>query len=518
MSDKDTYYYSNGKRIPLDKAEGVVAVKEKAENEFAVSRERIATGDQPMLSIPYYGIHVIQKEDTERFLEANASETTEYQNLPVFKQSADQFMIATTEFFAKFQPDVTLQQIEEMNERFGVRIVEELSYGERSYKLEIIQGKNTLGVVATANAYFESGQTVYAQPNFIKKKQFRKDPTIEPGSSSQTAVIERGDNYLSAQWHLHNIQVIEAWNLTKGAGTTIAIIDNGVEEAHPEFKHKIVSQYNFTDMTNNGNPKTDSDRHGTAVAGVAAAQGVKAYGSAPECKIIAIRMPDFLGSDREADMFKWAADQGADVINCSWGPPDGLGSLDPLPDPVREAIHYAIEKGRGGRGVIVCWAAGNGNESVSLDGYASNPEVIAVAACTDQDQKADYSDFGKEIWITAPSNGGVRGIVTTDRLGQLGYNKNNSASEVSDNNYTNQFGGTSSASPLVAGVACLMLSVNPNLSWKQVMEIMAKTADKIGDSSSYSDSPLGPHSEIFGYGRINALKAVQEAKRMGAHL
>lgn len=511
---KEIYYYSGGKRIPLTIAKDIVAIREPQDHEL---QESLRSKQKPIAKFPYYGINVYNSELITQTLTSGRIEMKNYE-LPVFKQTQDDFMVATTEFYTEFKPELTQEQIDNINKNYGVKIVERLPYEETIYKLEIIPDKNELGVVRTANAYYESGYATESEPNFIRKRHLRE-------ASSHVILEERGDvtnssdvDFLSEQWHLQQTKVIEAWEITKGQDITICIIDDGVESAHPEYQNKIIKQrdYSNSSLPSDGNPNSNEDNHGTAVAGVSAAIGIKAYGAAPNSKLMTIRFPDQLGADIEDEMFRWAAEEGADIINCSWGPPDRNPNTDseyPLNFVVRKAIHEAATKGRNGKGTVICWAAGNGNQSVSSDQYATHPDVLAVAACTDSEDRSYYSDFGKEIWITAPSSGGNKGIITTDRMGNKGYN-NGSRTDLNDKNYTENFGGTSSSSPLVAGIVGLMLSANPNLTLLQVKEIIARTADKIGDLSSYSrETEFGKHSDLCGYGRINAQKAVEESKR-----
>jgi subtilisin family serine protease len=284
-------------------------------------------------------------------------------------------------------------------------------------------------------------------------------------------------------------------------------------------------------------PKHPADRHGTATAGVACANGTdKAWGVAPQASLMPIRLGS-IGSISEAKAFQWAADNGADIISCSWGPEDGAwwNPNDPmhfsqsrLPDSARAAIEYAIKNGRDGKGCVITWAAGNGNEDVKFDEYASNPKVIAVAACNDSGTRSIYSDFGEAVWCCFPSNDFhvpsmnhpkplTPGIWTTDRQGQLGYNFGGVNAETLvgdlDGDYTATFGGTSSACPGVAGVVALMLAVNPDLTWRQVREIIKNSCDKIDEDPGNYDA--SGHSPFYGYGRINARKAVENAKAAG---
>jgi len=233
-----------------------------------------------------------------------------------------------------------------------------------------------------------------------------------------------------------------------------------------------------------------------------------------------IRLVSGLGSQSEADAFVWAADHGASVISCSWGPVDGNWAnpndpvhqqVVPLPDGTRLAIDYAITNGRQGKGCVICWAAGNGNESVDNDGYASYRNVIAVAACSDRGQRSVYSDVGEATWCCFPSNNFgppaplTRGIWTTDRKGTAGYNTSSSPG----GNYVDSFGGTSSACPGAAGVAALVLARNPELRWDEVKDVLKRCCDRIDAAGGNYDA--NGHSPQYGFGRLNGRRAVELA-------
>ena len=300
---------------------------------------------------------------------------------------------------------------------------------------------------------------------------------------------------------------------------------------------KIAGQRNTLLNVSDGRPTSPfstNGNHGTACAGVACADapnGTK--GVAPEAKLMAL-VCGSLGSLSEAVAFEWAADNGADIISCSWGPSDGPWYLPThpshstvfaIPDSTRYALEYAARQGRKGKGCIILWAAGNGNESVDIDGYSSNENVIAVAACNDSGRRSIYSDYGNAIWCSFPSNDFMYaplhqpkpltpGIWTADISGGAGSNRGSfmkkNAAEDDPGNYTATFGGTSSACPGAAGVAALILSVNPDLTREQVKDILKNACDKI-DAGFGNYNPLG-HSPFYGYGRLNAAKAVNLAK------
>jgi len=344
------------------------------------------------------------------------------------------------------------------------------------------------------------------------------------------------------QWHLRatrigtalvdaHASVEAAWALADGTGTTIAVIDDGVDVDHEELRGKVVAPRDVTRRMDDARPGND-ENHGTACAGVACAAGrFGASGVAPAARLLPVRLVSGLGSQNEADAFVWAADHGADVISCSWGPEDGNPRLpaDPrhldtaaLPDATRLAIDYAATRGRGGRGCVVFFAAGNGNESVDNDGYAGYRNVMAVAACNDRGTRSFYSDHGRAVWCAFPSSDFHRpgvapltpGIWTIDRSGAAGYNPGTGWGRTvpgdAAGNYASNFGGTSSACPGAAGVAALVLSRNPDLAAAEVRDIIRRSCDRIDPAGGEYDAD--GHSRFYGYGRVNARRAVELAR------
>jgi len=220
-----------------------------------------------------------------------------------------------------------------------------------------------------------------------------------------------------------------------------------------------------------------------------------------------------------------AVDQGADVINASWGPAGGDPSIDDsslfppstLPLVIGDAFNHALNSGRGGLGTLIVYAAGNANQDTDSNPYLKHPVTVTVAAYDDQGLKTRYSDFGEEVDVTAPSSGGLTtGILTTlptQGSGQI-YDSliDPNLTGADGDTYTRRFGGTSSAAPVVSGVIGLMLSVNPDLTADEIKQILHDTSIKIDRLEGEYDE--NGHSRFYGYGAVNAYAAVLAAQNL----
>jgi peptidase families S8 and S53 subfamily len=303
-----------------------------------------------------------------------------------------------------------------------------------------------------------------------------------------------------------DINVELAWQFTNGSpDITVAVIDDGVDRSHEDFGGRVLPGYTIGNKNGLGEPQNENSwknkSHGTACAGIIAASnnnlGIR--GVASNIKILPINICPYtavfipyiglnsgFGSTLEiAEAINWAWKR-ADILSCSWG--GGAPSND-----ITAALDSARTYGRNGLGCPIVFASGNNYSEIQDVAYPGNLDgVITVGAIDKNGNIQSYSQRGRSMDFVAPSGGIPGDIVTTDLMGSRGK---------SAGNYINDFNGTSAACPQVAGVAALILSVKPDLSWSEVANVLQKTARDLG--------PKG-FDNTFGYGLVNAGAAVQE--------
>lgn len=307
-----------------------------------------------------------------------------------------------------------------------------------------------------------------------------------------------------------DVNAPEAWAYTLGSpDVVIAVLDDGVQLDHPDLAPNVASagrDFTVTPPVDGAQPRAIEDRHGTAVAGVAAARGdngLGVTGVCPRCRILPVRVngSSNLGT---AAAFRYAVAQGAQIVTNSWGYTRAAGrAIGGAADAaVRDAIDTAARDGRGGLGTLVVFGVTNESIDNCTPPHAdvSSLEGVVAVGVSDHDDVVGGSGFGRCLALVAPSKPtgrGTIGVPTTDRTGIDG--------DTADDYFTD-FGGTSAAAPLVAGIAGLLLSLNPALTRADLVAILEHTADKIDAASvRYDGTGFSPRA---GYGRVNAARAV----------
>jgi hypothetical protein len=518
------YGGENGKMVQLEVDPDLLAVRVRrggSLREGPVPRPEAALLNEmePVLSFPEVGVEVYRRQERssrsmeEVRQELHESPATRFAGRVLVDKQSREPVLYTENLFVKFRDDKSRDQCLAVLREAGLTVKRELPYAANAFFVAAPEGTGQR-VFDIANELLRREDVEYCHPELVRRLG-RRDIFTQQWHLKATTV--------DGQWVSASANVEAAHTITEGEGVTIAVIDDGIDIDHEEFSSqgKVVAPRDV--FANDADPRPNSlrEKHGTACAGVACGDGrFGASGVAPRAKLMPIRMNPQVGSIAEADAFYWAADNGADVISCSWGPPCGVWwdpndplhtTESPLPDHTRLAIDYAVTNGRGGLGCVVFFAAGNGNESVDNDGYSNYERVLAVAASNDRNQRSVYSDFGDAVFCAFPSQDFelpeqgrpaplTPGIWTTDRTGNVGY---------SADNYTKTFGGTSSACPGAAGVGALVLSCNESLRWDEVRDILRRSCDRIDQEGGQYDAE--GHSPFYGYGRLNAEKAARSA-------
>ncbi|MEU7136501.1 type VII secretion-associated serine protease mycosin [Streptomyces sp. NPDC046261] len=304
------------------------------------------------------------------------------------------------------------------------------------------------------------------------------------------AAPARADVIRDQEWALDALHTQDAWRTTKGAGITVAVLDTGVDEGHPDLRGRVLPG---KDLIGFGAGPGDRAwaRHGTAMAGIIAGRGHGegdadgVTGVAPEARILPVRVILEDGDPARAkargarggalaDGIRWAADHGADVINLSLGDDSDTAHPEPREDA---AVQYALAKG-----AVVVASAGNGGERGDHVSYpAAYPGVIAVTAV---DRYGARAPFSTRRWYATVSAPGVDVVIADpDRRYYEGW-------------------GTSAAAAFVSGAAALVRAAHPGLSPAQVRELLTETAQ---------DPPPGGRNDELGAGLVDPAAAIARA-------
>jgi subtilisin family serine protease len=542
MAEKS--FTAGNKKVKLEPVEDVTVVKynkpidSKKALDIISSKEGFNLERANIKTYPPYNLSLVttppvtERLATEEKLSVESlsnDENVQFVSSAFKDQDTGSLVIITDQINVGFKASTNKDTIDRLLSDYDLSVVEQSKLSPQQYVLKVNNADNVDKTLEVHRKLASREEIQYADP--VTLTEFKKNSIQIPP-----------ETYFAEQWHLHNtgqsggtpnedIKALEAWEITMGdANIVSSCLDDGLAHDHiaikdnawrnPDPQAEDQHGYNFYDNIPSPEPiyfrppfdnMEGNDIHGTPCAGVISAtreskkRGV--YGIAPGCKVLGVKI--FAGDGmappfRVAEAIRYSGKY-ADILSCSWsgGSPN---------DTIIQAIREVTESGRNGKGCSVFFATGN-NSASSIAFPANIPETIAVGASTNEGKRAAYSNYGPEIDFLAPSNGGTKGIFTTDvPYKNRGFNIGKPGQGDPDGLYTNSFGGTSSATPLAAGIAALVLSVNPNLKAEQVRQILRRSCDKIDPGNAHYDT--NGFSISYGFGRLNARRALEIAKDM----
>ncbi|HEY8936475.1 MAG TPA: S8 family serine peptidase [Cyclobacteriaceae bacterium] len=525
QSNSKYFYYYQGNKIFLEPDKQTVAISWEGDTDINLlssslvvskskfsriaedhTRNTVITIDQKASSRKnlktYYleiGTDLSTLSDYERMIESYKTKPNVAMASPCFAMAGGKKMGLSNNLYVKLKTPSDVNLLYEQADKLKLEVLGHNEFMPLWFTLS--SDKNSkVNSLQAANLLYETGLFESTEPAFIYHD-----------------LMLSSDPYFNNQWGLKNtgqygstyagidIKAEQAWGITTGATSIkVAVYDHGFEMNHPDLQaNTFGTGYNAANGTT---PAQVLGDHGTACAGIVGAvqnNNLGVSGVAPTSKLISVSINLLLSDPPQnlANGFNWAWQNGADVISNSWG---GYAQSSIIDD----AITNTLTNGRGGKGTVIVFAAGNENNTAIRYPGISNPSLLVVGALSPCGQRKSPSScdgeawgscFGTQLDVMAP---GVK-IPTTDRQGTNGFDATD---------YFQTFNGTSSACPHVAGVAALVLSANPNLTVQQVTDIIEKSAQKVRtDLYSYtttSGRPNGTWHNEMGYGLVDAYAAV----------
>lgn len=476
MSAQDSYYYYHGEKMPLsENATKIVSIAPRTEN-IPLSPSNgftlVNTISDSRSLIKVY--ELTSSTSVKRAIAANSSSSVNIQ--PCYKSEDGNELIPNGYINVKLKSESDYPKLQNVAQQKGCEIIEQNPFMPLWYNLRVKEapGRNSVDI---ANAIYETGKFASAFPSFtFDAIEISYDPNVYE------------------QWGLYNshyenldISLSQAWGYATGRGIKVAIVDQGIDLNHQDLRDNIYP-VSYDTETKTSPSKLYGD-HGTHCAGIVAAvrnNGIQVVGVAPDAKLMSVSNSLSWSSNLESNLangINWAWENGADVISCSWWCEQN--------DLLEDAIDNAVTKGREGKGCVFVKSAGNTGDAISYPGDYSQ-DVLAVANMTIDGTLHPKSSHGDNLFVTAPGT--------------------NILSTIPDNKIA-KMSGTSMACPHVAGLAALILERNPSLTAKKVHEIIAKNTKKVGTRSYNINKTYGTWNEYYGYGLIDANKAVINTPR-----
>jgi len=444
--------------------------------------------------------------------------------VPLYQIDSETIWV-TNSFIVTLRENVSIEDLTELQARVEAIAANSAQLHSNSYVVELPRSRS-LNVLAALQIFLEDQQVLLGEPVYFSRglSSVPNDPLFP----KQWALKNNGNNI--GETTVQGVAGADldaelAWDITTGtASVKLAIVDTGVDHQHQDLFLNLDAGADFAVGCPSALPPgnaycgTGFHGHGTNCAGVAAAiqnDGYGITGIAPGVRIIPVRV----GCDQypnnlwKAQGVSWAWDQGgADVISLSWG----TRQTSAIPTSILAEIETAATEGRQGRGAVVVAATGNDGDRF-MDFEAATPGSIAVGASNPCDQVMFYENFPTQNCDGSYWGGNYGPRLDVVAPGSFAYSTDNVEVPPDQCGYdpdahNENWGGTSAATPFVAGVAALLLSIDDTLPTDGVRGFLADTAEqlKIWDinSTSWTQVPDGTFHEQSGWGRINAYRAL----------
>ncbi len=487
----DRYYYYKGERKNININDQLYCIVTSNENfDFAALSDKynIEISDtyknlyKNSIAGRYWRIFKIKKEN---FLKEEAINdylsdiNKDSMIIQIYPIIGSEHPVAVSDFFyVKLKNKIDYKLLELTAEINKCEIIRQVDYMPLWYILKAPLGSNGLNM---SNLFYATSYFQDVDPGFVFDYK-------------QTCIT---DSLFNQQWALKDrssfgIDACSAWSITRGSSNVIvAVLDQGIDTIHNEFSTNI-SNLSF-DAENDNSPSRLYDTHGTHVAGIIGANqnGYQISGIAPLVNLMPVSHSLLISdqiSQQLASGITWAWQNGADIINNSWGDQGGAFYNDLHSSLLEDAINDALHYGRNGLGCVIVFAAGNYAPTMDYPAYC-NDDILCVGSINNSGLRSSFSGYGVALDVVAPGS---------DILSTL------------PNNQTGVMSGTSMAAPHVSGIAALVLSVNPNLTQAQVRQVIESTCTKLPGYtySNNSAHPNGTWNNEVGHGLVNAYGAV----------
>ncbi len=458
----------------------------------------------------------------------------------------------TDQIILRFNPDARESQ---QNKVLAQYHLEKISYLDMPHNMVLVRVTKASGANPAKLSHQmisdQEGMLLSAEPNLINRFQRKNNIPHDPLFKNQWYLNapKDGDELLAGS----GVNILPAWQITKGEGVTVAVLDDFPDLAHPDLQstphRRVLPLIDFIKSSDQKVPGPEDYHHTPAASVAIGAENNKGIiGVAPQANYLPVRISFAEDDATLIHIFTEVAKQ-ADIMSCSWGPP-------PIYAPISKALSETFENISKGKlrnqKAFILFSAGNDNAplrnilsendpSSSEDGLflnqktkedswpiwnglATDPHTFAIGSSTSLKERAAYSNFGNELFGVAPSSNFVVGN-PGNRLPGRGVwaadNEANGGDLEPGSIYTDSFGGTSAAAPIAAGVFALILSRNVELNWDTIRKILIQSMDQIVDSSVDQKwnvvlgtyDPKTRHSMGMGYGKFNAARAVQIAEK-----